>query len=517
MKKKVLKNKIRLNMGIIFFLMFIVCFGIMGFYYLLFNNSNDLKFENKIETESYIDVEYPLFKNGNLDKGVDQVVSSQKDILLKGKYDLLKVKYSHSNYKHLYSFHFISKFYRNEAVELRNDNVRYIDSEKKEIIDLDKIVSKDDEYYSKIKYVVNAYLEKKELTPDKEIDYDNLIFSEDKIYLVAQANDKEVMIPIEYVELKKFLNKDYFNIKGEYKAPPVIEKQEEQKEEPKEEEQPKEETSKEETKKQEETKKEETKKEETKKTETNKSSTNKTTTDKKTTTTQKEELKSNNDGSGEKIKPVVRDEAYFKGKKLICFTFDDGPARKNTTKLLDALKARNFKATFFMVGNRVKSNKDLVLRMKNEGHSIGQHSWSHQNLKKLSNTDPNRAKNEIYLANDAIKSIIGENPRYIRPPYGAYNSTVLLYANMVFVNWSIDPLDWKYRNANKVYNSIISKAYDGAIVLVHDIHPTSVDGAIKAMDYLAKHGYAIVSLDEMVKLRGINLETHKLYTSFKKK
>ena len=155
--------------------------------------------------------------------------------------------------------------------------------------------------------------------------------------------------------------------------------------------------------------------------------------------------------------------------------------------------------------------------MKNEGHSIGQHSWSHQNLKKLSNTDPNRAKNEIYMANDAIKSIIGENPRYIRPPYGAYNSTVLSYANMVFVNWSIDPLDWKYRNANKVYNSIISKAYDGAIVLVHDIHPTSVDGAIKAMDYLAKHGYAIVSLDEMVKLRGINLETHKLYTSFKKK
>ena len=87
---------------------------------------------------------------------------------------------------------------------------------------------------------------------------------------------------------------------------------------------------------------------------------------------------------------------------------------------------------------------------------------------------------------------------------------------MVFVNWSIDPLDWKYRNATTVYNNIIKKAYDGAIVLVHDIHPTSVDGAIKAMDYLASKGYAIVSLDEMASLRGINLQTHHLYNHFKK-
>ena len=123
--------------------------------------------------------------------------------------------------------------------------------------------------------------------------------------------------------------------------------------------------------------------------------------------------------------------------------------------------------------------------------------------------------NEIYLANDAIKSIIGENPRYIRPPYGAYSDATLTYADMVFINWSIDPLDWKYKNADTVYKNIISKAYDGAIILVHDLYGTSVDGALKAMDYLAKEGYAFVSIDEMAQLRGYNLQTHHLYNKFK--
>jgi peptidoglycan/xylan/chitin deacetylase (PgdA/CDA1 family) len=210
--------------------------------------------------------------------------------------------------------------------------------------------------------------------------------------------------------------------------------------------------------------------------------------------------------------PQIRDASYFQGKKLVCFTFDDGPAGSNTTKLLDGLKERNVRVSFFLVGNRVANNAAIVKRMYEEGHTIGTHSWSHQNLKKL---DEISAKNEIYQANDAIYNVIGANPRYIRPPYGAYSAATLTYADMVFVNWSVDPLDWKYRNASTVYNNIVSKARDGDIILVHDIHPTSVDGALRAMDYLATQGFAFVSIDEMVQYRGKELLPNHLYNSFR--
>lgn len=504
-----MENKIRFNIGTIFVLMFFVCFGIMGFYYLLFNNDSELSFETKQEVidknNSRIELEYPVFKNGKLDNSIDKVISIQKDLLNKESYQDLVLSYSHSLKDNLYSFSFKSLFFKEDKFVKRIDNVKYIDKVKKEEISFDKLVKKEDEYYTKLKYLVNNYnnANDKKVDLDK-IDYNNLIFSENKIFLITSGQENDILIPVDYLELKKFLNTDYFKIDGVYKAPPtpVVETKEDIKEEPKEE--TKEDNKKEEKQEETNTKKEDTKKEDTKKNTTK----NKTTTD----TT----LKSNNDGSIDKYIPKTRDEAYFKGKKLICFTFDDGPS-KYTTKLLDGLKKRNARATFFMVGNRVKSYKNTVLRMKNEGHSIGQHTYSHKNLKKLSKSNPVQAKNEIYMANDAIRSIIGHNPTYIRPPYGAYNSEVLTYADMVFINWSIDPLDWKYKNANTVYKNIISKAYDGAIVLVHDLYETSVDGALNAMDYLMKNGYAIVSVDEMAKLRGVNLQTHHLYTSFKKK
>ncbi|MBQ4030728.1 MAG: polysaccharide deacetylase family protein [Bacilli bacterium] len=484
MRKLVIKNWI-----IIFVLLAVCCAAIMGLYYIAFNHEIKFDFKSKrteINNKEYkMEIEIPVYTSNKMNKEVDILVDSKKKAFSQNaneRMNLMKMSYSYTIYNDtIYSFHYKSLYYEDETVVNQEDNFKYYDSKKNVELKIDDLVERNDEYYSKLKYVVSKQKLDVEILDQY---YDYIIFSEDKIYLIIPNEGRYINVPIEYVELKKFLNSDYFSIEGEYEAPPV----EEVKEEPK---------------------KEETKKTETKKTETK-------TETKKETPKPKEELKSDNDGSQDKIVPVVRDAAYFEGKKLIAFTFDDGPAGANTTKLLDALKARNYRATFFMVGNRVKKQSALVLRMKNEGHSIGQHSYSHANLKKLSQSDPNKAKNEIYLANDAIKEIIGENPRYIRPPYGAYNSDVLSYADMVFVNWSIDPLDWKYRNADTVYKNIISKAYDGAIVLVHDIHPTSVDGAIRAMDYLAKQGYAIVSLDEMIQLRGVTPQTHHLYNSFKK-
>ena len=482
--------------AIIFVLLGIVCFMIMSFYYLLFDTTKPLEFSNKniddvvVEHQQKVNGQIPLFNSAKINKGIDLLVDSKIDKWKDNNNTDLLIDYSYTLHDNLYSFSFKTLYLdENEKISMRDDDFKYYDKEKRTELKIDDLVTRNEEYYNKLKYVIETYL--KDTRIENTDWFDNIIFSQDKIYVIMPNGKKDINIPINYIELKKFLNKDYFDIKGEYE--PLAEKTVEPK-------------------------KEEPKKEEPKKEEPKKETTKKETQPKKQTkkVTPKEELKSSNDGSSNKIVPVVRDAKYFQGKKLICFTFDDGPAGKYTTKLLDALKARNYKVSFFMVGNRVKNNANLVRRMKAEGHSIGQHSYSHANLKKLSQSDPNKAKNEIYLANDAIKAVIGENPRYIRPPYGAYNAQVLTYADMVFVNWSIDPLDWKYRNANTVYNNIIKKAYDGAIVLVHDIHPTSVDGAIMAMDYLASKGYAIVSIDEMASLRGINLQTHHLYNHFKK-
>ncbi len=507
MRKKVIRNWI-----IIFSLLFVACFLIMGFYYILFRTNDTFNFKNKrilVDKDSYkIEIDLPVYNSGKMNKEVDVLIDTVKsDFVNKANDDMnrMKMNYSYSIRGDIYSFHHKALYYKEDDYVKRDDFFKYYDSKNNVELSIDDLVKRNDEYLIKIKYVINQYLSSYKDIKINEEDINNLIFSEDKVYIVIPNGEKEINVPIEYENIKIFLNKEYFDVEGEYKEIVVKETvKEEKKEEPKEQEEKKEEQTKEEQTK-EEQKKEEPKKEAKKET--------KPQVKKEQP---KEELKSTNDGSQNKITPVVRDAAYFQGKKLICFTFDDGPAGKNTTKLLNALKERNYKASFFMVGNRVKNNASLVKRMKEEGHSIGQHSYSHANLKKLSASDPNKAKNEIYLANDAIKNVIGENPRYIRPPYGAYNSDVLSYADMVFVNWSIDPLDWKYRNANTVYNNIIKKAYDGAIVLVHDIHPTSVDGAIKAMDYLASKGYAIVSLDEMAKLRGINLQTHHMYNHFKK-
>jgi len=490
-----MKAKIKRNWGIIFFLMFIVCILIMGFFYIAFNETKEFDYRNEVlnvdKAKFHFTAEYPVFNNGKLNKSVDILIDSKKSYLNNNKDELDgKLSYSHTIYRNIYSFHFKTLYLKEDKEVGRDDDIKYYNINNYKELELKDIVSLNENYYQVIKQIIKNYAKANKEYVHKNDITDNectkIVFSEDKAYLISVIDTKEYMIPIEYGYLKKYLNDNFFKISEgkdlEIEKEPV--------------------------KTVEVPKKEEVKKEE-------KKETKKTTTPKKVTP--KEELKSTNDGSIDKYIPKVRDASYFQGKKLIAFTFDDGPAGKYTTKLLDGLKARNAKVTFFMVGNRVKSNAAIVRRMKAEGHSIGQHSYSHANLKKLSNTDPNKAKNEIYLANDAIKAVLGENPRYIRPPYGAYNSDVLSYADMVFVNWSIDPLDWKYRNANTVFKNITSKAYDGAIVLVHDIHPTSVDGALRAIDYLMQRGYAIVSLDEMVQLRGINLQTHHLYTNFKKK
>lgn len=207
-----------------------------------------------------------------------------------------------------------------------------------------------------------------------------------------------------------------------------------------------------------------------------------------------------------------RDESFFQDKKLVALTFDDGPNYKVTTFLLDELDNKNAKASFFLVGSRISSQKVLIKRMYNSGHSVGSHSYNHKNLTKL--TDEQLMK-EINDTNELISQITGEDVKYLRPPYGSYNKDLLNKINMTFILWNVDTLDWQSRDSQKVCDSIINSAKDGAIILLHDLYQTSVDGALCAIDKLQEQGYAFVSIDEMIKLKNIDLKTNTAYRYFK--
>lgn len=213
------------------------------------------------------------------------------------------------------------------------------------------------------------------------------------------------------------------------------------------------------------------------------------------------------------IIPEVRDLTRYQDKKLIAFTFDDGPSETNTNYLLDNLDKYDAKVTFFVLGSRVNSNKETIKRAYLEGNDIGSHTYNHRNLNLLSDV---ALMDEVKKTNAAIKGVIGKSPTLLRPPYGNLTDHGKELANMSIVLWNIDPLDWKYKDKNRVAQEIIEHAHDGAIVLVHDIYKSSVDGALLAMEELQKQGYAFVTINEMAQLRGIELDTTTSYFSMKK-
>lgn len=222
-----------------------------------------------------------------------------------------------------------------------------------------------------------------------------------------------------------------------------------------------------------------------------------------------EDTTANNDISSRSVRNVFD----FQNEKLIALTFDDGPARKTTTKLLNGLKERDAKVTFFVLGSRVNPMKDLILRAYKEGHTIGNHTYNHKNLTNLNDKE---VISEINDTNYEIEKIIGVKPKYIRPPYGSYNERIInLSDGMTFVLWIVDTLDWQSRSVNAVYNKIIESAKEGKILLMHDLYETTVDAVLRAIDDLSKEGYKFVSLEELERMEFITLSKGYI-SSFKR-
>ncbi len=189
-------------------------------------------------------------------------------------------------------------------------------------------------------------------------------------------------------------------------------------------------------------------------------------------------------------------ENYQEDTKKVALTFDDGPHYKYTPMLLDELKKRDVKATFFVLGMNAETNYEIVKRMAEEGHVIGNHTYSHKNLFCLKEE---AIKKEIMKTNDIIETLTGSSPKYFRPSYGNYNSNIVNLANMQVVLWNVDSLDWKSKNSNRITNRVLNKVQDGSIILMHDIYKSSVKAAIKIIDKLQSEGYKFVTVEELLK------------------
>ena len=204
---------------------------------------------------------------------------------------------------------------------------------------------------------------------------------------------------------------------------------------------------------------------------------------------------------------AVRLKVTVKNTKYIAVTFDDGPG-DYTDKLLDALEKYHSKATFFVLGNRVSTYKKQLKREYNLGMEVGSHTWAHKNLNVISKND---VKSEIFKARDAVKNIIGEFPTLLRPPYGNFNKTVSKNAGVPMIYWSVDTEDWKHKNVKYISKYILNHARDGEIILLHDIHSTSVDGFIKALPKLKKKGFELVTVSELYEIYGKKLKKGIMY------
>jgi peptidoglycan/xylan/chitin deacetylase (PgdA/CDA1 family) len=193
--------------------------------------------------------------------------------------------------------------------------------------------------------------------------------------------------------------------------------------------------------------------------------------------------------------------------RVVAMTFDDGPDPKLTPKLLDMLKERKVHATFFVVGKNAAEYPDILKRIVAEGHEIGNHSWSHPQLTALGISG---VKSQIEKTNAAIRAATGRETVVMRPPYGATSARLNKYYadtfGMKVILWSVDPLDWKYRNAERVKSAILAQVTPGGIVLVHDIHASSVAAMPGTLDALIARGYKFATVSELIALEGSQAE-----------
>lgn len=214
---------------------------------------------------------------------------------------------------------------------------------------------------------------------------------------------------------------------------------------------------------------------------------------------------------GERPQGTTEVPAVTPGSRVIALTFDDGPSAATTPRLLDILQGRGVKATFFVLGNLAERNPGIIQREAAEGHEVASHTPYHNQLTNLTYA---QVRAEAVEMDRIFTEILGTVPPFTRPPYGAHNEVVRDALHQPLITWSIDPRDWADRNAAVVCNRVISAAFDGAIILVHDIHATTVDAVPCIIDNLRAQGYEFLTVSELAAAKNVPLVNGGVYGRF---
>lgn len=191
---------------------------------------------------------------------------------------------------------------------------------------------------------------------------------------------------------------------------------------------------------------------------------------------------------------AVREEEVSEPGPRIALTFDDGPG-PYTERLLDGLKDRGVKASFFLIGRSVKEYPEAVKRMEEEGHLIGNHTYSHVKLKGLS---PEETRREIQKTDEAVYEITGKHVAYLRPPFGEWEEDLELTYPVLPVMWTVDPLDWTTENVEEIVDRVVTQAGENDMILLHDCYDSSVEAALRIVDRLLAEGFDFVRVDELL-------------------
>lgn len=196
--------------------------------------------------------------------------------------------------------------------------------------------------------------------------------------------------------------------------------------------------------------------------------------------------------------------------KLVAITFDDGPNKTWTPKVVEALDRRGVKGTFFMVGGWVATKEELVQQMARSGHQIANHTWEHLNLKDLSGED---VKYQVEKSREKLAEVTGQSQFLVRTPFGVRTEKVRAQLNAPLILWSQDPAKGKQVSGEKMARSVISSIRDGDIILLHDSTEANLDAACRIIDALQPKGYDFVTVDELFRLRGVTPQNGQIYKS----
>ena len=182
-------------------------------------------------------------------------------------------------------------------------------------------------------------------------------------------------------------------------------------------------------------------------------------------------------------------------EKLVALTFDDGPHPVYTEEILDVLDQAGVKASFFMMGKEAELYPDVVKKVSDAGHLIGNHTYTHANVCQIS---ADETTGEITKTNDIIEGLTGKRPQFFRPPFGCKNETLEKQTGMFWIFWDVDTLDWSCQNAEQVYCQVVKNVEENDIILMHDAYPSTVEAVRELIPALQEMGYTFVTVDRLV-------------------